>query len=184
MTRPIHDLTNQRFGKLVARRFLGLGRGIWECQCDCGKTCQVPSGGLRFGSRVSCGCSAPRCAAHGYSGTDTHASWIQMRRRCTDPNHASYKWYGGRGVTFDPRWAEFTVFFEDMGLCPDRNHTLDRIDPALGYSKENCHWVPLKGTARRNTPMIGNQTLSEYAKQNGLSYHTAYARWRKGKITP
>lgn len=183
MTRPIHDLTNQRFGKLIACRFLGLSQGIWECICDCGKTCQAPSGGLRFGSRVSCGCNAPRCAAHGYSGTDTHTSWTQMRRRCTDPNHANYKWYGGRGVTFDPRWTEFTVFLEDMGLCPDRGHTLDRIDPDKDYSKENCRWIPLKGTARRNTPMVGNQTLSEYAEQNGLLYTTAYARWKKGKIT-
>lgn len=177
------DLSGQRFGRLVALKFLGLGQGIWECKCDCGNIRHIPSGALRIGVRTSCGCAHPRSHVnHGYTGTTTHNSWTQMRRRCIDPNHSNYKWYGQRGISYDQRWNDFLVFLADMGECPDRNHTLDRIDPNKNYSKENCRWTPLENTARRNTPMIGDETLREYALRVGLKYHTAYARYKRGKL--
>ena len=106
-----------------------------------------------------------------------------MRRRCNDPNHDNYKWYGGRGITYDPRWDNFVVFLEDMGECPDRNHTLDRLDPDKDYTKDNCEWRPLKDSVRRNTPVVQGMSLKAYAEANGLKYHTAYARWRARTLT-
>jgi len=56
----IKDITNQRFGKLVAIRNTGKrdkGRNlIWECQCDCGNICEVSGNNLRTGHTRSCGC--------------------------------------------------------------------------------------------------------------------------------
>lgn len=53
------DLTNQRFGKLVAicpteRRVNG--KVIWKCVCDCGSIHYVHSGNLTSGAVRSCGC--------------------------------------------------------------------------------------------------------------------------------
>ncbi len=181
MPRNALDIKGQRFGKLVTTKFLGYGS--WECVCDCGTICTAKTGALRFGSRTSCGCAAPRNARHGWSKTVTHNSWTQMRRRCTDPNHDNYKWYGGRGITYDPRWDSFVVFLEDMGECPDRNHTLDRLDPDKDYTKDNCEWRLPKDSVHRNTPMVQGMSLKAYAEANGLKYHTAYARWRAGTLT-
>lgn len=59
----IKDLTDQRFGKLVAirptdeRRYRSV---VWECKCDCGNTALVPTISLRNGNTTSCGCAYRR----------------------------------------------------------------------------------------------------------------------------
>jgi hypothetical protein len=52
--------------------------------------------------------------------------------------HASHR-YSGRGIGFDPAWADFEQFYTDMGE-PPIGKSLDRKDNNLGYSKENCQW--------------------------------------------
>ena len=52
------DLTGQRFGKLVAVRPTEKRvrrQVVWECKCDCGKICYVPSRNLTSGGTKSCG---------------------------------------------------------------------------------------------------------------------------------
>lgn len=66
-----------------------------------------------------------------------------MIRRCTDPKHQSYHNYGGRGITYDPRWEDFDTFVEDMGIRPE-NYTIERIDNDKGYYKANCKWATRK----------------------------------------
>lgn len=70
------DLTNQRFGRLVAKRKV-LGHSghtvtkggwhtisaMWECICDCGNTHIVASKNLKSGMTKSCGCLRRE---HGY----------------------------------------------------------------------------------------------------------------------
>jgi hypothetical protein len=60
--------------------------------------------------------------------------WYGMIRRCHDPKHVGYKYYGARGISVCDRWqrgeADKTgveCFYGDMGPCPDKL-TLDRID--------------------------------------------------------
>lgn len=54
------DLTGQRFGHLVAIRFVGMiaKRAVWEVQCDCPAATifQTRGDGLRNGDTTSCGC--------------------------------------------------------------------------------------------------------------------------------
>lgn len=53
-----YDLTNQRFGKLVALHavIIASQRTEWVCQCDCGKQIQVRYDRLLFSTILSCGC--------------------------------------------------------------------------------------------------------------------------------
>lgn len=54
-----NDLTNQRFGKLIALYPCNYKRSssiIWHCKCDCGNECNVESYNLRKGITQSCGC--------------------------------------------------------------------------------------------------------------------------------
>ena len=55
----IIDITNQRFGRLVAIEPLPERKNrqvVWKCQCDCGNITNVVSGALRSGHTQSCGC--------------------------------------------------------------------------------------------------------------------------------
>ena len=56
----IKDITNQRFGNLVAIKNTGRKDShrnyIWLCECDCGNFCEVVGNNLRTGHTKSCGC--------------------------------------------------------------------------------------------------------------------------------
>lgn len=56
-----YDLTNQRFGMLVAQHFKGVRerdqRRVWRCRCDCGNECDVDVNSLISGHTTSCGCA-------------------------------------------------------------------------------------------------------------------------------
>ena len=51
------DLTNQRFGKLIVLKFVGIYKGsqyVWLCRCDCGKLTEVYRSDLRDGNTQYC----------------------------------------------------------------------------------------------------------------------------------
>lgn len=53
------DLTNQRFGKLIALYPTDKrvdNKIVWHCKCDCGNECEVASVNLINGHTLSCGC--------------------------------------------------------------------------------------------------------------------------------
>ena len=51
-----------------------------------------------------------------------------MKNRCDNPNAVNYAHYGGRGITYDPRWRDFRTFYADMKRRPSSKHTLWRVD--------------------------------------------------------
>lgn len=91
---------------------------------------------------------------HGWSKTPTYVSWNSMRDRCSNPGNASYKLYGGRGITVCERWqTDFMAFLEDMGERPSLEHSIDRIDPDGNYEPSNCRWLTrAEQNARRRDP--------------------------------
>ena len=51
---PKIDLTNKRFNRLIAKRYIGNSK--WECLCDCGNYTNVLTDHLISGHTKSCGC--------------------------------------------------------------------------------------------------------------------------------
>lgn len=59
MPSQVHDLTGQRFGKLVALSWFQKEKGgnvWWHCQCDCGNIVDIRGYSLVNGDTQSCGC--------------------------------------------------------------------------------------------------------------------------------
>lgn len=52
------DLTNKKFGRLTAKKYLGDKKWLCECSCTPGRTVEVLGANLRNGSTKSCGCLA------------------------------------------------------------------------------------------------------------------------------
>ena len=189
------DLTGQVFGQLTVLSRAG-SKGTsatWHCRCTCGSTTEVRRNHLVTGHTTSCGC-AKRAAAvsqthrrtHGYFGTRVYKVWVNMKQRCLNPKNARFSDYGGRGISIDPRWECFETFLEDMGEPPSDNHTLERDDNDLGYSKQNCRWIPKGEQAvnKRTNVFVeydGRRlTVAQWARELGIPTQTIHARIRRG----
>ena len=159
------EMVGKRFGRLVILEYVGTTKwrlALWNCYCDCGNTIIVIGSNLRKGVTKSCGClsaekTKERFTKHGMSGTPANRSWHAMIDRCNNPDHLSYKNYGGRGITVCDRWLKFENFFEDLGERPD-NLTLERKDNELGYFKENCCWETRTKQQRNQRTSKRNKT--------------------------
>lgn len=171
----IKNLTDQIFGRLTIIKFAYTKnhKAYWLVRCTCGNEKIALGESLKNGHTQSCGClrlesvtkhgqHTPKNRKNGYT------SWIAMKTRCLNPKYDSYKNYGGRGITIDPRWLDkehgFENFFVDMGPRPSLDHSLDRVDVDGNYCKSNCRWATWEeqGLAKRTTPHSKN--LIEHKK--------------------
>ena len=188
---PAKDLSNQRFGKLVAIERTGSRnrRALWMCICDCGNRKEVSSSHLVRGQTKSCGCLKDGII-HGASRRSGRSKeyyiWLSMRQRCRNPKSKHYHQYGGRGIDVCERWNDFSAFASDMGPRPSARHTVERRDNDLGYSPDNCYWATMKEQAnntRRNIKVtLGEETmnLSQAVEMLGLRYGTVLNRIHRG----
>lgn len=181
-----------QFGRLTVCKFAGrnpIGRPLWKCDCECGKSKIVLQTNLTLKSRPtrSCGClideARHKKATHGRSKTRLYYSWLHMRSRCEKPQNPKYPRYGGRGIKVCDRWKKFENFLADMGEKPTSSHTLDRKDSNGNYEPGNCRWASQVTQQRNRTNNIkvdyqGTMvTLDELSIMLGVQKHTLYARY-------
>lgn len=119
---------------------------------------------------------------HGMAQTRQWRAWANMKARCNYAGNTEYRHYGGRGISYDPRWETFLGFWEDMKLTYSEGLSLERKDVNANYSKANCSWIPRGHQQRnkRNSRLITYKgetlCLSEWAERVGLKVHTLYRR--------
>lgn len=80
-----------------------------------------------------------------------YRTWRQIRKRCSNPNSANYKWYGGKGVSVCSRWDDFDVFVDDVGPHPGPGWTIDRISNDGDYEPGNVQWATMDEQNRKRS---------------------------------
>lgn len=101
--------------------------------------------------------------------TGLYGSWYAMKQRCGNQKHQAYHNYGGRGISYDPKWETFAGFKEDLEDTYKKGLTLDRTDNNGNYCKENCRWA----TRKQQCNNMRKNVLLEYRGRKLTS-----AQWR------
>ena len=136
LRKDFKDITNQKFGKLIAiKPILGNGRRLrWECKCDCGRKYIAIGSSLRKGIAVSCG----------------SCRYLRDYERGTLTVYNSYKKHAKkRGLSFYIGERAFEELIKQnchyCGIEPSNSikdliiyNGVDRVDSSQGYIKSNC----------------------------------------------
>lgn len=194
------------YGKLLVTRTFkkkigasSRGTTFAMCLCKCGGKITRPYYLLKKGNVKSCGCLRVENALiraealkltrknyrHGMEKTRPYRIWMNMKQRCSNPKHKSYKAYGGRGITLCKKWNNFADFWKDMEDGYADHLSLDRVNNEIGYCKENCRWATPKeqsNNMRCNVKLtFKGETLSPemWAEKLGINVHTLRSRMQR-----
>ncbi|MEK4302424.1 hypothetical protein MKY30_23990 [Oceanobacillus sp. FSL W8-0428] len=194
------DLTGDKYGRLTAMKLSYRDKrsnSFWICKCDCGNETVVRIGDLRSGNTTSCGCFreeqsnkalVERSTTHGHTKTRLYTIWHGMKLRCYTKSNASYKYYGGRGISVCDEWKDDFASFRTWSLSNGYKEglTIDRVDANGNYEPSNCRWINYKGQARnkRNNKIITyrgeSKTISEWSEITNIKQSTISERVRLG----
>lgn len=151
---------------------------VW-CECDCGNSelTLVRKNNLISGNTTSCGCVGDESRkTHGLSDTRTYQIHEGMLRRCKPELAWQFPYHAGKGIQVCDDWNPraggcFENFYRDMGEAPE-GMSLDRIDVAGNYCKENCRWAT-NSVQGYNKGLDPNNTSGK----SGVSFYTKQGKW-------
>lgn len=171
MPRKSVDITGKKFNKLTAIKFSHTEKNtrFWLFKCDCGIEKIIVKSKVITGRSKSCGCGKiDHLVTHGLTCRPKknylkiYRTWMGMKNRCHCPTSKAYELYGMKGIFVCDEWHRFENFYKDMGDPPTKRHSIDRIDPTKGYSKNNCRWVTFAEQGRNKTKNFKNNPTSIY----------------------
>jgi hypothetical protein len=137
------DITNQRFGHLVAIRGVGKRDNKhgywWKCRCDCGNLVSSNASDLRSGHKKSCGCYG-RSLGNGESVFNAHyGAYIKsakIKRRIFNLTKEEF-----RKIVLEPCYycGEFPMRVLTHKGCRGSfvANGVDRVDSDKGYTLDN-----------------------------------------------
>lgn len=195
------DITGRKFGLLEALyrtepHVTPSGKKItmWMCRCRCGNEKAIRYQSLVSGETKSCGCTLGALmletkGLHGESKTRLYNIWIDMKRRCYNPNKQFYYCYGGKGVEVCNEWRDDYLAFKEWALANGYRDdlTFDRVDSDGNYEPSNCRWAtPAEQANNRGSwnqlLAFDNEThnVTEWATILGVKATTLFKRKAAG----
>lgn len=149
-----HDITDQEFGFLVAKRKVGknqYGYALWECECECGVITTVASRELLSGETRSCGCKKSLGEARVAKYLQEHG--IEFQREYTFSDLSSER---GWKLRFD-----FAVFQDGRLFCLIEFQGKQHYEPIDGFGGEKAFEI-----SQQN-----DRAKEEYCKKNGIELY-------------
>lgn len=168
-----------------------------KCECECGKIVEkIVVRNLFEGNTKSCGClnrelTIERNFKHGDGGrnkkTRLYKIWVDMRRRCNNPNRKDADNYYNKNIKVCEKWSDFNNFKKwalENGY--NDNLTIERKDNNENYCPENCSWIEKSEQSKNRTSnhyityKNETKTLSDWSLTLGISRTTIQSRLRRG----
>lgn len=198
MKNKLLDMTGKQFNGCIVLKRNGSDKyrkACWLVKCHCGKEFTTLGASIRNGHVNSCGCSRNKTRVdmgnanktHGETRTRLYVILKNMKARCYNENHKSYKYYGAEGITICDEWKnDYTVFRDwayENGYSDEL--TIDRINVAGNYEPSNCRWVTHKEQSinKRSNKFLSYQneilTQSQICERTGLSKYMVNKLYNK-----
>lgn len=147
------DITNQRFGYLVAIKKVERkhNKTIWLCHCDCGKNVEKSLSSLKTcKDTISCGCQrhikGNTNKLYKGCGNLTGHRWSSIRKSAKNRKleftiTIQYAWDLLVKQDFKCAISGLDIILYDHWKRGNNTASLDRIDSNKGYVEENVQWV-------------------------------------------
>lgn len=107
-----------------------------------------------------------------------YSRWLSMTQRVNNPNHSSYIYYGGRGITIEDglddftAYADYTTTLSGYVLKNLDSLQLDRRNNNGNYTKGNLRW------ATRSTQTANQRPNTKgFNTYTGVTWSTAHLCW-------
>ena len=110
---------------------------------------------------------------HGFSNHPLYGVWAGMKKRCYNPKHRYYSYYGGKGISVCDEWKNNAETFILWALSNGWRDVLeiDRIKNECGYYPSNCRFVTrTKNLCNRNNFHRTKHKLPKYVYQHRKSF--------------
>jgi 5-methylcytosine-specific restriction endonuclease McrA len=130
------DLLNQRFGKIIVRKFVGVRdrNAVWTCECACGKFADLQGGQLRAGHHKSCGCLGGRRRPY----ESHYNSLIYTAKRRGQDISITYEDYVTFSNTKTCHYCGIGILWKAVADQKTNRSNLDRKENSIGYTLDNC----------------------------------------------
>ena len=120
--------------------------------------------------------------------------WCNMRNLINNPRNYNYRYYGGRGISYDPSWDDFWQFVSDVeseiGPLPYKSAFFDRIDNNGNFEPGNICWGTPRGNSNNRTTnhlvtAFGEtKTLAQWSSEYNIKLATLRCRILHYGYTP
>lgn len=91
-----------------------------------------------------------------------YQTWVNIKKRTTNPKDKNWRLYGGRGISLFPTWRSGYAPFEvwvlaNLGAKPDSKMSIDRIDNDGNYEPGNIRWATQKEQRANDRITLGKK---------------------------
>jgi len=164
MIRKTRNLAGWRIGKLLILEFVARRKcqAYWLCVCECGNEVvrrqdhlirNMVSAEKANGCRICVSDTLRLKHGDAKAGKISRLfiTWVNMRRRCSNPNVHNWTSYGGKGIRVCTEWESNYTAFKSWALSHGYTDelTIDRINPDGNYDPSNCRWITKSENSRR-----------------------------------